>query len=154
MKKSTKLITSILVGLGIIGSAAAFHKPRWCSHGPGHWQSEHHAEQIVERISERLDLNEEQTAKLNQLKDRLAVLREGFRQDREQHRAQLMELISAPELDQQQVLDMIRQRISAMEQKAPELIAAIADFHASLDLEQKQKVKEFLENRLDHGRWH
>lgn len=154
MKKSTKLITSILVGLGLIGSAAAYHKPRWCSHGPGHWQSEQRAEQIVERIRERLDLNEAQTADLNQLKDRLVALRKGFRQDREQQRAQLLELISAPELDQQQALDMIRQRISAMEQKAPELIAAIADFHASLNFEQKQKVKEFLENRFDHGRWH
>ena len=65
-----------------------------------------------------------------------------------------MELISAPELDQQRAMDVVRQRISAMEQKAPEVIAAIAEFHGSLNPEQKQKVNEFLENRFDHGRWH
>ena len=154
MKTSTKLISSILVGIGLIGSAAAFHKPRWCSHGPGHWQSEHRAEEIAERVSERLELNEAQTTKLNRLKDQLLALREGFREDRERNRAQLMDMISAPELDQQRALDMVRQRVSSMEQKAPEVIAAIADFHDNLDPEQKQKVREFLENRFDHGRWH
>ena len=141
MKTSTKLISSILVGIGLIGSAAAFHKPRWCSHGPGHWQSEHRAEQIVERVSERLELNEAQTTKLNRLKEQLLALREGFREDREQNRAQLMDMISAPELDQQRALDMVRQRVSSMEQKAPEVEDEAPEVPAEVHDEQHQQQR-------------
>lgn len=154
MKTSTKIITSILVGLGVIGSAAAFHKPRWCHHGHGYWQSEHRTEEIVERISDKLGLDETQMASLNRLKEQLVLMREDFREGRQQRRTQIMEIVAAPKLDQQRALDLVSQRITTMQQKAPQIIAAIAEFHDGLSPEQKQKAKEFMEHRFDHGRWH
>lgn len=154
MKRRTRIITAILVGLGVVGSAAAFHHPRWCHHGHGYWQSEHGAEEFVERMRDKLDLNEAQTASLKRLKEQLVMLREDFREGRQQQRAQIMDMITAPELDQRRALDILNQRITTMQQKAPDVIAAIAAFHDSLDLQQKQKVKAFMEDRFDHGRWH
>ncbi len=153
MKTSTKIITAAVLSVGLVGGVAAFggHCPKGDGHGYGHGH-EQRAERMVERIAGKLDLNQEQIAKLDKLKEDLLSLRTEMRENRSQHKQELMALITAPTLDQDKVLNMLKEKTQAEEQRAPEMIAAIANFSDSLTVEQKQELAETLEKRF-HGRW-
>ena len=152
MKKSTKMITAAVLSVGLVGGVAAYSGS--CNKGFGHWRGdpEQRAEMIVERITDKLDLNAEQIAKLETLKNDLLSLRKEMRENRSKHREELMALITAPQLDRDKALFMLKEKTQTVEERAPQVIAVIAEFSDSLTPEQKQELAETMEKRF-HGRW-
>ncbi len=137
---------SILVG----GLAACSHRP----HGFGaNMSAEESAEfrgKMVERVSGKLDLNAEQKQRLTVLADKLHEQRTALRGPASDPRAEIKALVSGDKFDKTRAQALVAEKTTAIQNKSPEVIAALADFYDSLNPAQQQKVRDFMEHR---GRW-
>lgn len=140
--KTFVIVTLIVAGLLMVGVAVA-KKQGFCD-------AEGRADWMVDRISQRLELDADQQSKLEQLRDRLMVLREQFHEARSESRDTVSELLAAPTLDQDRVQALFDQRHSAMADNSGDIIAAIAEFSDSLNDEQRDTVREWMERRMEH----
>ncbi|MDH3688138.1 MAG: Spy/CpxP family protein refolding chaperone [Gammaproteobacteria bacterium] len=151
MKKSTKIIVGTVVGLSVVGGAAAFaHSQHEGGFGYGH-----HKAYMIERVSERLDLTADQDVKLDNLLNEMRRMRRESVSNRKESMEQVQDLFSAPVLDQQAALELFNSKVDSMTQRVPIIIGAIAAFTDSLTPEQKEQAREMMEQRFDgHGhRW-
>ena len=142
---------SILVG----GLSACGHHGGYGGHGGWSAKSpEERAEfraKMVDRVSSRLDLNEDQKKKLSVLGDKLSEQRAalaGAGDPREQVRA----LVAGEKFDRAKAQALVGEKTAAVQARSPEVIAAAADFYDSLNPTQQQKVREFMQRR--GGWWH
>ncbi len=147
MKRSTKIISTVVLSLGLIGVVTACGHRGWCGHGPEHWHAGDHADKIVEKISDRLELTTDQTAMLSEVQNRFRALKDEMQGQRSAHKQELLTLLAAPQLDRQKAMGMVVSRLRSIEQQAPEIIAVVADFSDSLSPNQKQQVEEFITTR-------
>lgn len=149
MKKSSKIIITSIVGIGLLAGAASFAHSRGVGHGFGHGCRGNH---MVEHMSERLDLDAEQEQRLDAIFAQMRDLRREAMQSRRDSMIEVASLLEAPNLDQARTLEVFSAKIDSMEQRAPQLIATVAQFTDSLTPEQKQQAKDMLERRFErHG---
>jgi Spy/CpxP family protein refolding chaperone len=104
-------------------------------------------------IAKRLDLNEQQTAKLQAVHEAVRQAREQFHQERTELFEAFAAQIQSARLDEAKLLQLLEQRQALMSQVAPQVIAKVAELHASLTPEQKAKAVEHLarfKERMGH----
>ena len=149
MKRSTKIIVGSLVGLGLVGvvTAKQFDHGPGCSYGQGSG-SEYRGGWITKRIAWKLDLNEQQENELNDLKASVFKGLDSMRAER--LTADQIQSILNTELDQVKAVQLLAQRLELVEQNAPALIAAFAEFYDGLDSAQQAEVSEMIEYRMSH----
>jgi len=143
MNAPKKLLVATIAAVGIVAASGAAIAQRG---GGGH------GERMIERVSERLELDDNQRAAITTLADEMRETRELMRGTDGDLRAQVESLVTADTLDQGAALTLIQRRTASMNAQAPELVAAAAAFLDGLDAEQKADVAEFLEKRGGHGR--
>ena len=147
MKTALIIIAVISVGALVIGSIA--HR---------YWTPEKKAEKVVHVITKKLDLNEIQKAKLNNIREQLLAARQEMRKNREAGFKDLQSLLSHSKLDQDRANSLISGHIGEFSSRSPKLVSAVGDFWDSLDVDQQAKVKTKLEklhscrNRWGFGR--
>lgn len=147
MKKRTKGVIAIIGGLAITATVMA------CGHH--HRAPEERANYMVEKVSEELSLNETQVAQLEKLKMEFLGLRQEFRSKREQTHATIEELLAQPTLDQQRVLQLVRNHTDSINEKAPAVVSSVAAFYDSLSAEQQAEIREKMAEHREHKRhWH
>lgn len=135
MKNNVKiLLASALIGTTAL-TATAF-----ADRGDGDRQ-----ERMIERVSERLELDDTQTQALSGFLAEMTETRELMRGDGEGLRSEFGALIGDDSFDQGQALALINERTAAVQANAPELVAAAAVFFDGLSAEQKAQVQEMLE---------
>jgi len=144
MKKSAKYITIAIVALGVTSAAFAFGSHGW------RMSPEDRAEFMTGKISEKLELNTTQQQNLQALSATVLDIMNDVRSGRTEHMETVQQLLSEPTLDQAKALEMIRQKTEMVNAKAPEVVASIAGFLDSLDDEQKQQLREHMNNRMHH----
>lgn len=141
MKPVTKKILFALGSVGLVASVAAY----------GHHQC-HDPEQkgkwIVEKISSELELTEPQVEKLEDVRDQMMNARKQMHQERKVAREDILKLLGQSSLDRDQSLAMINQRLDAIRDNAPQLVNALGDFYDSLTPDQKQELKERIEEKM------
>ena len=110
------------------------------------------AERMIERVSERLELDDGQRAALETLATELAETR-ALMSDGGEIRVQMRDLVTAETFDQGAALALIESRTAALQAQAPEVVAAAATFLDGLSPEQKADVETFLDRaERRHGR--
>jgi protein CpxP len=150
MKRSTKIVTGSLVALGLVGVIAAKqfqageHGPG-CSFGSGHGYDSRGG-WISRRIAGKLDLNEQQEVQLDDLKTSLFEGLDSLRAER--LTADQLESVLNTEFDQVKAMQLLEQRLVLIEQNAPVLIGAVAEFYDSLDASQQSELGEMIEYRM------
>ena len=102
---------------------------------------------MIGYLSHRLKLNAEQTGQLRSVLEQMRELRRDWRDERHALRDQVGQLLGAPTLNQDQALALITEKTRAVEQQAPEMIAAIAAFTDSLDPARRQTLAELMARR-------
>ncbi len=143
MKRSTKIILGSVVGLGLVGAVTAKQFGA-CEYGP-----DQRADWISQRVSDELNLTTVQQSELQNLKGSALA---AFGSMREQKPAfSEIEALFATEFDQAKAIQLVESRSQTFTQKAPELIAAFANFYNTLDDSQRAEVSEMVENRMQHG---
>lgn len=137
---------SIVVG----GLTACGHR----SHGyNSSMSSEESAEfrgKMVERVASKLDLTAEQKQRLAVLGDKLHEQRIALMGETKDPRAEMKALVAGDKFDKARAQALVTDKTTVLQSKSPEVIAALADFYDSLNVEQQQKVRDFMERR---GRW-
>ena len=144
MSKTLIVVLVIIALVALVAGGLAWAKHRgYCRHGGMEW--------IQARISSRLDLNETQQRKLSALGDTLMDLRKQWVDTREQRRNELIELLNEPSLNRERAESLLDTWHRSWAERSPELVAAFADFSDSLNAEQREQLREFIEKR---SRWH
>lgn len=142
MYRLTKVaIVSVVLFVGA-GTLAA------CSH---HYKTpEERASWMVDKISDKLDLNDKQKAKLEVVKTEMLKLRKQFDGDRTKTHKQMQEIVSKSTLDRDALLNMINTRTQAVSSNAPQIVAAIGDFYDSLNPQQQAQIREKMKEGMEH----
>ena len=110
-----------------------------------------------DHVASHLDLNEEQTVKLDAVKNEILRARNEVRNEHQGLFDEAIVQVQGNQLDQTKVLQLIDQHHNLMNQVAPQVVAKVAEFHATLTPEQKTKAVEQLErirermNKYEHG---
>lgn len=146
MKKSTKITTAVVLSLGIIGATGAFAAK---SHKGDHAE---HAERAVGFIAKKLDLDENQTQALANLKDEVLVAKNAVHGETGANQEAVRALIEADSFDQGKALELINARTASVNSAAPNLVIALGTFMDSLNSEQKQEILDFMSKRGDRKR--
>jgi len=145
MKKLTKIVLIGVTATSLAIGATAFAK-----------RGGDHSERMIERVSDRLELNDNQVQALQALRDEVLETRDLMRGDGN-IRTQVNALIAADTFDQGAALSIINDRAASLQANAPELVAAAAVFFDGLDAEQRTEVQEFMDHMGKrhgrHGHW-
>lgn len=137
--------TVVLGGLSACGSRG--------DHARG-WSDERITEvrgKAIEKISDRLDLNADQKAKLAVLADQMIAARKALRGNTDP-RTDLQALVAGDKFDRSKAQQLLDQKLQAAQGNGPQMLAAFGDFYDSLNPEQQKQVREKLERR-GHGWW-
>ena len=138
------VLGAVAVGLGL--AACGRHGCRH-AHDPAQ-----RAEWVTKKIASELDLNEAQKAKLELVKQEFLAQREKGKQEREEAFRTVLAQIRSKQLDTEKLQALFEQRHKRMGEAAPSVLKKLADFHASLSDEQKEKAAQKLEKF--HSHWH
>ena len=139
-------VTVVLGGLTACGSRG--------DHARG-WSDERITEvrgKAMEKISDRLNLNADQKAKLGVLADQMIASRKAFRGEGTDPRADLQALVAGDKFDRSKAQALLDQKTRVVQGNGPQMLAAFGDFYDSLNPEQQKQVREKLERR-GHGWW-
>lgn len=142
---------------GLFGATIIFGGLTACGHRhEGRWQmsAEESAKfrgKMIERVSSKLELNEDQKQRLGVLADKLKEQRTALTGKTTDPRAEVQALVAGDKFDRARAQAIVGEKTAALSAKSPEVIAAAADFYDSLNSMQQQKVREFMQRR--HGWW-
>ncbi|QPJ61950.1 MAG: hypothetical protein G3M70_08715 [Candidatus Nitronauta litoralis] len=144
MKTAASVVGLLVSGLFLMGTAVG------CGHR--HVSPEQRADHIVEKIKDKLDLNEEQTSKLVIAKNEILKVRQEMKAQRTQTRTDFFEMLEQPKLDQDRILSLVKEKTRTVNEKAPEVVVALAGFFDSLTPEQQKTLREKIKDKMEHRR--
>lgn len=138
--------------LGLLAAVAGLIGLAGCGHRYRHkHDAAERAEWMTKKIASKLDLNDAQKAKLEAVKQEILAQREKVKQERDEEFRTVLAQIRSERLDTEKLKALIERHHKRMEELAPSVLQKIADFHASLTDEQKEKAAQELEKM--HGHW-
>ena len=143
MKRSIKIVTSVVLTAGIVAGAAAYGKHEFS-------KPDRRAEFMVSYIADELDLNATQEQALDTLKDEVLAARKLMHEQMSPTKEELVALITAERFDQARALDIISSKTATLNQAAPAVVAAFGNFLDGLDAEQKGQIQKLKESRGHH----
>ncbi|MDP2368460.1 Spy/CpxP family protein refolding chaperone [Rhodoferax sp.] len=143
--------------IGVFGASILLGGLSACGHRQHSWHANMSAEEstqfrgrLVDRVSGKLDLTEDQKKRLTALADKLHEQRTALAGPGKDPRAEVQALVAGDKFDKARAQVLVTEKTAAIQGKSPEVIAALADFYDSLNPAQQQKVREFMQRR---GRW-
>ena len=143
--------------IGIFGATLLIGGLTACGHRSHDYGSALSAEQyaqkrdkMVDRAASKLDLTDDQKARLRTLGDKLYEQRSALIGPSKDPRAEVKTLIAGDKFDAAKAQALITDKTTALQTKSPEVIAALADFFNSLNPAQQQKVRDYLDGK---GHW-
>jgi Spy/CpxP family protein refolding chaperone len=134
-----KRVTKIIIGSVIVAATAggiAYAKSSCGMHGP-------------QQMARHLDLSDEQQKNFEVMIQEFRSTRQEMKQNRKQGRDEMLALLNADKLDQSKAQALVEGKTSAVRNKSPEIITAIANFTDSLSPEQRQQLRERITDRMD-----
>ena len=147
MKRSTKIIAVLVLVLGGSGAVYAFSK-----HDHWHMSPQEKVEFVTDRVTKKLELNSEQRQNFVGLAETVAQIMIDVRASKEQHFAEVDQLLNEPSFNQARALELVQQKTEMINTRAPLVVSQLAIFLDSLDAEQKQQLQDFLEHKRNHHR--
>ncbi|MFT5173000.1 MAG: protein CpxP [Gammaproteobacteria bacterium] len=145
MKRSSKIILTVALTVGLIGGVAAYGKHRF---GDPTKMAEH----VIERVSDELDLSGDQAKLLRGLSEELLKMKTQVTQGMGVDRQVVRDMITADNFDQAKALALLNSKATAIQRNAPSVIAAFGTFVDSLTPEQKAEITQHMDHH--HGRHH
>jgi len=147
MKRSTKIISAVVLSVGLIGGTTAYATYKASD-------ADARAAYVVTYISSELNLDDKQKQLLGELRDKVMAVRSTLHAQGKPLHQDVAKLVGADTFDQQQALDMINSKTELVKSEAPQIIAAFGNFLDGLNSEQKTEILEFIEHKKEargHG---
>ncbi|MFK8049655.1 MAG: Spy/CpxP family protein refolding chaperone [Halioglobus sp.] len=146
MKRITKISLVLVSTLTVAGLFSA------CNH---RGDPEQRAQRMMDRAAQKLELDDTQQAQLQNVSVELMNARKAMKQEFGKDREQMWAMLEEPTMDQDRILTVIRSHTDALNEQAPIVIAAVAEFYDGLTAEQQAQIREFVQERRDrHGDRH
>jgi hypothetical protein len=136
----------------VAGSSGAVYAVS--KHGDWHMTPEEKADFVSERVSKKLGLDSTQRQYFSDLASLVADIVAEARASKSEQFEELSQMIQAPSFDQARALELVREKTGMVNEKAPQVIASLAIFLDSLNVEQKKQLGDFVEHRHGHHRHH
>jgi protein CpxP len=139
-------VTIVLTGLTACGSRG--------DHARG-WSDDRITEmrgKTIEKISDKLELNTDQKAKLGMLADEMIASRKAFMGNSADPRADMKALVAGEKFDRSKAQAMLEQKTQVMQGNGPKMLSAFGDFYDSLTPAQQQQVRAKMDRR-GHSWW-
>ena len=130
-----KISAALFIGFGILLTGCAKDDPS--------------SEQVNTVIAERLDLSEEQAARIQPVTARILAERETFRKFRTSLYDQILVQLKNESVDQEELQNMLYSSWNQMEPMIPKAVNAFSEYHAVLSEEKRNELSEKLENRRE-----
>ncbi len=146
MKKSTAIIATTVLTLGVVGGVAAYKGDGFGHHG---W---HRGEHFIAHVRDELDLTPEQTEALTAIRNQLHEIRNTLRQDPAARTQTILALIEGEAFDQARALQLIDEKTALVGEYAPQVVASVADFYNGLSAAQQAQVRERINAHLQRHR--
>lgn len=102
---------------------------------------------VVDRITNKLDLNAEQQQKLNVLADKVQAQRTALIGQTTDPRGEMRALVAGEKFDRARALNLLDEKTRVVQVSSPEVINALADFYDSLNPTQQAEVRERMQKR-------
>ena len=96
----------------------------------------------VDKISDKLNLDQAQKQKLAVLADEVLTQRKAFMSGSADPRSELQAVFAGEKFDRTRALGLLEQKTAVVQSAGPKLIAAMGDFYDSLNAEQQKQVRE------------
>lgn len=145
MKLSTKIITAVLLVAGSSGVVYAVSK-----HGDWHMTPEEKVEFVTDRVTKKLDLDNQQRQNFTTLAETVAQIMLDAKAGEQQQINEIGALLQEPSFNQARAMEIVQQKTQMVNEKAPLVISSLAVFLDSLNTEQKQELQEFIKNHRHH----
>ena len=139
-------VTIVLTGLTACGSRG--------DHARG-WSDDRSTEmrgKAIEKISDKLELNTDQKAKLGVLADEMIASRKAFMGNSADHRVEMRVLVDGEKFDRTKAQAMLEQKTQVVQGNGPKMLSAFGDFYDSLTPAQQQQVRAKMDRR-GHSWW-
>jgi Spy/CpxP family protein refolding chaperone len=107
---------------------------------------------VIERISDKLALNDTQKQKLGALADEMIASRKAIKGTSADPRAELKALVSGDKFDRTQAQALLDQKTQVLQANGPKVLTAFSNFYDSLTPEQQKQVRDRMDKR-GHGWW-
>ncbi|MEA3411635.1 MAG: periplasmic heavy metal sensor [Pseudomonadota bacterium] len=146
------MLKIVLITLVVVGVIAGFGIA-WAKH-KGYCSAEGRMQHVTERISKKLDLDDEQKSRLTALGERFQALRGDWREHRTELRADVQDLLKNDRFDRERALQMIDERQQTMIEGKRDMVNAFAAFSDSLEPEQRTRLAELIGEWSGHHRGH
>ena len=102
--------------------------------------ADHKAEFMVDYIAETLDLDDDQRAQLDGIKDEFLAKAKEMHTKKEAMHAEFKAELLKEEIDQQRMKDLMAQKREQMTEMMDLAVERLAEFHKTLSAEQKEKL--------------
>ena len=145
MKRSTKIISAVVLSIGLATGATAYAKYKG-GFGDGH------SAYMLGYISSELELDASQKQQLELLSSKILAVKTDFKAQSKPMHQEVRQLLSTEKFDQQQALNLLNNKIAVINQQAPEVLIALGNFLDGLNPEQKAEVLAFIDQKhAKHG---
>jgi Spy/CpxP family protein refolding chaperone len=143
--------------IGLTGASFLFGGLAACSHHHHHGAMTEAdftqmRERVVDKAGRELSLDAAQKAKLVALADAIKAQRSALLPGTDNPRAEWQALVAGPQFDRSKAQALVDAKTGAVRDKAPAVVAAMADFFDSLQPEQQQKLRDFMGRGRGWGR--
>ncbi len=135
----------IIVGVILLVSGFATYGCRSHREETAEKRMEKHAEWFVEKITDELDLNEDQQKTLNTIKSEVVAKQGEMKSLREGVMSDVFAILDKESVNEDELNAMFTEREAKLKELRQFAVAKYAQFHNSLTKEQKTKLKEKLE---------
>jgi uncharacterized membrane protein len=138
------LITFIVLLMLLLSGVAIARYKGYCSGPEGRigW--------MVNRIGNKLDLDETQQHHLAELKQQIVVSVNELRQDRSTYTDQAIELLEKPEFDREKAHTLLMQKQAQLASLSTDVIDAFAKFSDNLNQSQRDKLQSMIRHHHEH----
>ncbi len=143
--KTTAIVISLLIATVLL--MGAFSGCGFRNHSP-----EERANFMVNKIKDKLNLNGGQVEKLEIVKNEILAVKQEMKANRNQAQTVISEILNQPKLDQERILSTLREKTQMINEKAPQIVVALAGFYDSLTPEQQKIMQEKFKGHLEHSK--
>lgn len=144
------LFSAFAVTLLVSGMSACGYREHDLSASMSVEQFAQKRDKVVDKVSTKLDLTNDQRARLVVLGDKLFAQRAALIGKTTDPRAEMKALVAGNTFDATRAQALVNEKTAALMAQSPDVIAALAGFYNSLNTEQQQKVRDYMDGR---GHW-
>lgn len=142
-KHFMRAAVSMAILVGLLGTSACFRH-----HSPAE-----RADWMTGKIAKRLDLDDQQKAKLAAVKDELLAARAESQKERRANMEEVVAQVKSDRLDEDKVAQLIERHQAGQTRMMQRVLPKVSEWHASLRPDQKAEAAKMIQRWTDHGPW-